>query len=249
VAIGFEDGDGDPRTAVISRRGSLGWTLRSSGRPSHSSQIFTPEVGSGAIYEAARILNAFHDSLAGEPYLTLNPGLALGGSEISLERGDSRGAAAGKQNVVAETTVVTGDLRSLSVPQRDRAMDVMRRIVERHRRQTSATIAYEDGYPPLAPSEGNRGLLALYDAASRDLGTGPVDAVDPARAGAADVSFCEGLVEMAIDGVGLMGSGGHTVRETADLRTLPTQAQRVAVMLSRLARGWNSSGGAMRGPR
>jgi glutamate carboxypeptidase len=40
---------------------------------------------------------------------------------------------------------------------------------------------------------------------------------------------------MALDGVGLMGTGGHTVQETADLSTLPRQAKRVAVMMARLA--------------
>jgi hypothetical protein len=37
--------------------------------------------------------------------------------------------------------------------------------------------------------------------------------------------------------VGLKGTGGHTVQETADLTTLPMQAKRVAVMLWRLAEG------------
>jgi glutamate carboxypeptidase len=41
---------------------------------------------------------------------------------------------------------------------------------------------------------------------------------------------------MAIDGVGMMGSGGHTVDELADLRTLPMNAKRVAVLLYRLTR-------------
>ena len=101
---------------------------------------------------------------------------------------------------------------------------------------TSAEIGFRDSYPPLAPSDGNQRLLAMLDQASRDLGLGPVKAVDPRKAGAADVSFTAGLVEMAIDGLGLMGDGGHTVRETADLRTLPTQTKRAAVLLYRLTR-------------
>jgi glutamate carboxypeptidase len=64
-----------------------------------------------------------------------------------------------------------------------------------------------------------------------------VTAVDPREAGAADVSFVAGKVSMAIDGVGLMGSGGHTVQETADLARLAPQAKRVAVLLARLAAG------------
>jgi glutamate carboxypeptidase len=41
---------------------------------------------------------------------------------------------------------------------------------------------------------------------------------------------------MALDGVGLMGSGGHTLDEVADLRTLPVQTKRVAVLLHRLSK-------------
>lgn len=236
VAIGFEDGNGDPRDAVIARRGSSGWVLGTRGRPYHSSQVFRDDVGHGAIFEAARILAAFRDSLGHEAYLTLNPGAIVGGTQIGFDPEAARGTAFGKNNVIAESTLVTGDLRALSIPQRERAKEVMRRIVADTTRHTGATITFGDGYPPLAPSEGNRRLLARFDQASRDLGFGPVGADDPARAGAADISFTEGLVEMALDGVGLMGTGGHTVNETADLRTLGIQAKRVAVTLARLIR-------------
>ena len=70
-AIGFEDGDGNFDTAVIARRGSSGWTLTTTGTRAHSSQIFQPEFGDGAIYEAARILEAFRTRLATMENLTL----------------------------------------------------------------------------------------------------------------------------------------------------------------------------------
>ncbi len=233
IAIGFEDGAGDPRTALVSRRGASSWMLRTWGKPSHSSQIFSSDIGSGAIFEAARILQSFRDSLTNEPYLTFNPGVIVGGTSTSLDAG--RGTAFGKVNVVAESTLVAGDLRALSIEQRERAKAVMRRIAAAHLPHGGADLQFNDSYPPLAPSEGNRRLLAMFDQASQDLGFGPVAAVDPSRAGAADVSFTAGLVDMAIDGVGLMGGGGHTVHETADLRTLAIQSKRMAVMLARLA--------------
>jgi len=102
--------------------------------------------------------------------------------------------------------------------------------------QTSAEISFKDGYPPMAPTEGNAKLLGLYDQASRDLGFGPVTAVSPDRAGAADVSFVAGEIQAIIDGVGLMGHDDHTAKETADLATLPSQATRMAVLLHRLVR-------------
>ena len=41
----------------------------------------------------------------------------------------------------------------------------------------------------LAPTDGNRRLLTMLDEASRAAGLPTVGAVDPARAGAADISF------------------------------------------------------------
>ena len=235
IAIGFEDGDGDSKTAVIARRGSSGWTLRTSGRRAHSSQIFGENYGSGAIYECARILKAFHDTLGGERYLTFNPGVILGGTEVELEAAENRGSAFGKSNVIAGSAVVMGDLRALSLEQRERAKNAMIRIVADHYPHTDAEIVFKDSYPPLDATPGNRQALAMFDQASQDLGFGPVLPVDPAKAGAADVSFTAGLVDMAMDGVGLMGDGGHTLDEVADLRTLPIQAKRMALMMYRLA--------------
>ncbi len=234
IAIGFEDGDGDPRTAVIARRGFTGWELRVSGRPAHSSLIFRGDIGAGAIYETARILNSFYELLAGEQYLTFNPGMIVGGTTVGFDAMQNRGTAFGKTNVIAESTVVAGDLRTLSPEQREDAKRRMRVIVRQHRPQTAAEITFEDTYPPMAPTDGNRRLLAMFDQASRDLGYGPVEPVDPGAAGAADISFTADHVEMALDGLGLMGDGGHTVNETADLRTLPMQAKRAAVLIYRL---------------
>jgi len=102
--------------------------------------------------------------------------------------------------------------------------------------RTSATLTFDDGYPPLAPTPGNERLLTLYSDASIAVGSGPVVAVDPDKAGAADVSFVAGQARMILDGLGLMGTGGHTVDETADLTTLASQTKRMAVLLARLHR-------------
>jgi glutamate carboxypeptidase len=77
----------------------------------------------------------------------------------------------------------------------------------------------------------------MYDQASRDIGAGPVTAVNPDMAGAADASFVAEHVPMILDGIGQMGDGGHTLNETADLRTLPSQTKRAALLLYRLTRG------------
>jgi glutamate carboxypeptidase len=236
AAIGFEDGDGDPAHAVVGRRGTTSWVLTVKGTPAHSSQIFSDTVGAGAIFEASRILNAFREQLAGEPHLTFNPGVMLGGTTADLDAPNSKGSASGKTNVVAERATVTGDLRALTMEQFAKAEAAMKAVVAKSLPRTSATLVFDEGYPPLAPSAGNDRLLSLYDRASRDLGLGGVESVSPDKAGAADVAFVAGIVPMIIDAVGLKGHDDHTPGETADLSTLPMQVKRAAILLARLSR-------------
>lgn len=236
MAIAFENGDGNPATAVVARRGSTSWRLEVSGYRAHSSQVFQPEVGAGAIYEAARILTGFYEDLAHFENLTFNPGVILGGTDVEFDGEQARGTAFGKNNVTAQTAVVTGDLRAVSIDQREEAKARMQDVVSRHLPVTNAQLTFSDGYPPLAPAEGNYRLLAAYDQVSRDLGLGAVEAVNPRNAGAADVSFTAGLVDMALDGIGMMGANDHSPQETALLPTLRSQTKRAAVLLYRLTR-------------
>jgi len=76
----------------------------------------------------------------------------------------------------------------------------------------------------------------MYNQASRDLGLGAVESVNPDRAGAADVSFVAAYVPMILDAVGLKGKDDHSPSETADLTTFAVQAKRAALTLSRLTR-------------
>jgi len=239
VAIAFENGDNILETAVIARRGSTQWRLTVKGRPAHSMNLFKEGYGAGAIYEAARILSTFYDRMAGEENLTFNPGVILGGTFVDFDTLRARGNAFGKNNVIAENAVVTGDLRTLTHEQLNRAKGIMREVVEDHPPHAGGTITFDDSYPPMAPSDGNKRLLSVLDQASRDLGLGAVVATEPGRAGAADIAFAAEYVDMAIDGLGLVGSGDHTEMETADLTTLPIQTKRAAILLYRLSRAKN----------
>lgn len=236
AAIGFEDGDGHPDHAVTARRGTTAWHLQVKGKPAHSSQIFRDDIGYGAIFEASRVLQEFQKQLAGQPHLTFNPGVILGGTSVEFDAQAARGTAFGKDNVIAEHAIAAGDLRALTPEQFETARQTMETIAKASLPHTSSTLTFGEGYPPMAPTDGNARLLAMLDKASRDLGLNPVTAVDPDRAGAADVSFVAGHVPMIIDALGLKGDGGHTVNETADLSNLAVQAKRAAVLLHRLAR-------------
>jgi glutamate carboxypeptidase len=233
VALGFETASGMDY-ATIARRGSSGWTLRVQGRQAHSSGIFSEGTGSGAVFEAARILDAFHEDVRGEEFLTFNPGILLGGTDVSYDASAARGTAYGKTNVVAKTVVVDGGLRFISDEQKETARDQMHAIVAGpNRPQTSAEITFEDAYPAMQPTDGNRALLTVLDQVSRDLGQGPVKAYDPGGRGAADISFIAKYVD-GMDGLGVMGSGAHSLDETINLRTFPLLTQRAALLIHRL---------------
>ena len=237
AALEFEQGIGGPNSVTVARRGTTSWTLRVRGKPGHSSVIFSRESGAGAIYEAARILHAFYDELRGEPNLTFNAGLILGGDAVT--QGGGQGTASGKSNVVPQAATVTGDLRTLTAEQLARTKERMRAIVQKNLPETSAEITFEDGYPPMAPTEGNRALLRELEGVSRDLGLGPLDVIDPGKRGAADVSFVAPFVA-SLAGLGAAGTGSHAAGETVDLAALPIVTKRAALLIHRLTRGSGS---------
>ncbi len=234
-ALGFEDGSGDPRTAVVSRRGSTSWRLVSTGIPAHSSQIFRADIGAGAIFEMARVLDQFRLRLSSVQYLTFNPGYAIGGTDVRTDSTQPGGSAFGKSNVVSKEMRVSGDIRALSPEQLASSKAIMQSIAAASLPKTTSELTFDDGYPPLAPTDGNRRLLTIYDRVSRELGYFPVVAVDPMRAGAADVSFAAPYIPNAIDALGLSGWDDHTDKETADLRMFGPMTKRAAVFMYRLS--------------
>jgi len=234
IAIGFEDGDGNPETAVVARRGSVSWSIDVTGKPAHSSQIFQKDIGYGAILEASRILNRFREQLEPMKNLTFNPGLIVGGTAVSLDKQSSSGTAFGKGNVIAQSVKISGGIRATSPEQLNEAKVTMQAIVGSNLLQTKADLSFSPGYPAMAPRESNYQLLSIYNQISLDLGYGEVKAVDPRKAGAADISFAADYVLMSLDGLGLMGSGGHTDNEIADMNTFAMQIKRSALLLYRL---------------
>ncbi len=233
AALGFEASVGD--TATVARRGVTTWKLEVTGVQAHSSDIFRPENGAGAVFEAARILDRFYQELRGAKGLTFNPSVINGGTDVSFDEDAHAGSASGKTNVIARRVVATGDLRFLSIEQREAAKERMRKIVADPLPRTSATLTFTDEYPAMAPTDGNYALLGVLDQASRDLGFGPVPALDPGERGAGDVSFVAPGVD-SLDGIGARGEGSHTPDETVDLESLPMLIKRTAILIYRLTR-------------
>ena len=232
IALGFESAEG-LNTGTIARRGIGGWTLSVKGTQAHSSLIFNKEYGYGAIFETARILNAFRTEMGGEQYLTFNPGVILGGTEVQYDAENSKGTAFGKTNVIARTVTAGGDLRFISEAQQEKARERMRKIVAQSLPGTSAQISFDDGYPGMEPTEGNKKLLQFFDRVSRDLGFSAIVPFDPGKRGAADISFIAKHVD-GLDGLGAMGEGAHSPEEDIDLEAMPVLLQRAAILIYRL---------------
>ncbi len=235
IALGFEglsilDGKD---TGVVARRSSGGWTITARSRSGHSSGIFAEGVGYGAIYEMARILDAFRRELP-EENLTYNVGLLAGGTPAEIAGDELSASASGKTNIIPSTAFARGDLRTLTREQNDRIMAAMRGIVSRHLPGTEAEIEFDFPYPPMAPTAGNEALLDRLNAVNADLGLEVMAPYPPSRRGAADISFVANHVD-AIDGMGPSGSGSHAEGEYIDLRSIVRQAQRAAILMSRLA--------------
>jgi glutamate carboxypeptidase len=145
------------------------------------------------------------------------------------------GTAASKNNIVSKAVTVSGDLRFLSEDQKEKTRARMRTIATTNNLAgTSAEIAFEDAYPAQSPTPGNERLLAAYDGASRALGYGAVEALDPGRRGAGDASFVAPFVD-AMDGLGALGGGAHSPRETVNIPWMAIQTERAAVLMQRLA--------------
>lgn len=232
IALGFE---GDAGKGTIARRGMSGWVLTVTAHQAHSSGIFDPAVGDGAIYEAARVLNTFRERLSGEKYLTFNPAVIVGGTTITYDSARIAGTAAGKDNIIAPHAVARGDLRFISSAQLDSARAVMREIVAQHLPGTSATITFEDGNPAMPPTAGNYELLTQLDAVSRALGQGAVPPLDPGERGAGDISYVSNYVD-ALDGLGVVGRGSHSPDESVNLNSIARATERAAILIYRLTR-------------
>jgi glutamate carboxypeptidase len=235
VALDFENlsHEDGREMGSIARRSSNTWTLTVHGETGHSSGIFSESLGDGAIFELARILAAFRTELP-EPNLTFNVGVAGGGQAAAFDASKSHLDASGKDNIVPAVALARGDFRTLSAEQTRRVGEKMRAIVARHLPRTEATLEIDENYPPMAPTAGNRALLAMLNTINRDLGLPAMGELDPLGRGAGDISFVaadtDGLV-----GMGISGSGSHAEGESADLASIVRQARRAAILMHRLA--------------
>ena len=234
VALDFEDlasQDGLDMGSTA-RRSAGDWTLTVTGEAAHSAGVGPGDYG--AIYDLARIVDQFRRELP-EPELTYNVGLVGGGQTATLDPGKIRLEATGKTNIIAATAVARGDLRAISQDQIDRVEAKMRAIVAQPMTGAHAEIVFDpDIYPPMAPTAGNRAILAALNDVNRDMGLAEMGELDASRRGAGDISFVAFEVS-GLAGMGPSSDGSHTASEVVDIPSIFKQAKRAAILISRLA--------------
>ena len=218
----------------IARRSSNTWTLKTSGETGHSSAIFSERLGDGAVFEMSRILARFRTELP-EPSLTFNVGLLAGGERVDLDGEGVRANVTGKSNIIPPAAIAVGEFRSLSPEQTERVKAKMIAIAAQNSPKTKAELIFNDPYPPMAPTEGNRAILARLNVVNSDLGLPAMPELDPLRRGAGDVGFVAADLD-SLAGLGVAGGGDHTENEFVDLTSIPLQAKRAAILMSRLSR-------------
>ncbi|HIA84637.1 MAG TPA: M20 family peptidase [Candidatus Marinimicrobia bacterium] len=223
-------------TGTIARRSSSSWILTTTGIQGHSSQVFGETLGYGAIFEASRIINTFREELSEEEYLTFNPGVMLGGTDVAYDPIKARGRAFGKTNVVSQSVTAHGGIRTISMNQLEKAMVAMREIASRNLPGTTAKIEFKTSYPPMEPTKANYALLSKLESVNMDLGYGKLEPLDPSKRGAADISFVAPHVDEALAGMGPDGSGAHSENESLDLSSFPKTTARAAILIYRLTR-------------
>ncbi|GAO76974.1 MULTISPECIES: M20/M25/M40 family metallo-hydrolase [unclassified Sphingopyxis] len=236
VALDFEGlvRDNGADMGSVARRSSDSWTVTATGKSAHSSGIFSAAAGDGAIYELTRIVYRFRTELP-EPNLTFNVGLIAGGQQAELDAGGIRATVNGKTNIIAPIAIARGDLRALSPEQIERVKAKMAAIVAEHAPGTDAKLSFDPGgYPSMAPTDGNRALLAKLNGVNRDLGLAEMAPLDPLKRGAGDISFVAADVD-GLAGLGPYSTGDHAPGEAVDIPSISRQATRAAILMSRLS--------------
>ncbi len=231
AVLAFEGAAGF-NTIATARRGASSWELTVEGKQGHSSGVFG-SGGYGAIYEAARIVNSFRETLSKEPYLTFNPGIFIGGSEVNANFEQQRGEASGKTNIISPKTFVNGDLRFLTEEQKNNARNAMRKIVSESLPGAKASISFQDGIPSMAPTKGNEALANILSKTSEDMGLGKVVPGNPGSRGAGDISYVAAYAD-CLDGLGASGRGAHAPGETLNSKQFPVLMKRTTVFIYRL---------------
>ena len=187
---------------VTARKGAARFDIHFKGRPAHSGSRH--QDGRSAIGEMAQQIIRLHAMTDYERGVTLNVGVASGGT---------------RANVVAEEARIAVDMR-LPTPALAEEMVARVRALTPVDPEIAITVTgglnrppYEKTPPIAALFDHAKGLAAEIGFALQDLKTG----------GGSDGNFCADLAPV-LDGLGVDGKGGHTDYEQCYISSLVPRA-------------------------
>ncbi len=197
---------------VVARKGVGRYRLTVWGRAAHAGT--GRDSGCSAIEEMAHKIIAIHRLTDGGAGITINVGTVQGGERF---------------NIVAEKAAAEFDLRIPSLVEATRLDARLREIA------TMCTVPGTRGelsggliFPPMEETAATRQLLALIQAAGRQL---RLDLRGTVTGGGSDGNYASQFAP-TLDGMGPQGDGTHSEREFVEIATLPERAKVAALFLA-----------------
>lgn len=179
---------------VSARKGTRDYTLQVRGKSAHAG--VEPEQGANAILALARYVEAMQALNGLRPGLTLNVGVVRGGT---------------RPNVIADHAEAQIDVRLARLADVPPLEQALREIVAREAVPgTTAELARGSAKAPLEKTPANARLVALAQAAARELG---FEIADVATGGGSDGNNTAALGTPTLDGLGPVGGKSHNAQE------------------------------------
>lgn len=230
------DGRGEAETVVAGRRGLTEWTLEVRGRASHSGLAYwegRSALGAAAAWCAA----ALRLSKRG-PGVTVNVArLVAGDTDFvdALEHNFALLRTSRRRNVVADRALAEGEVRYLSQPPGDAAIDELRASASRIAAEHEVELVFTTGnhLPPVEPSGAGSDLVRRACEIARSHGWELQ--VETDRGGISFPNYVAGIGRIpTVDGLGPVGGGMHTREEWVSLRSLERRITLLADLLASL---------------
>ena len=220
-------------TLVIGRRGLTVWRLDARGTAAHSGVAYWD--GRSALAAAAAWSGLVQRLSEPDDGPLVNVGRIVGGdSEFVSDVGEEHRfiGTSERLNIVADRCLVEGEVRYLSLEDRDRTLDEMRELADRLAADWGVDLEFEGGenIPPMAVSESNRALADHLVATAADAGWKLE--LESNRGGVSFPNFLPDPTAVCVlDGLGPVGGGMHTRGEYLDLQSLERRIHLIAEAL------------------
>lgn len=225
---------GDAETLVAGRRGMAEWRLEVVGMASHSGLAYW-EGRSAASAAADWVARAQALSERG-PGVTVNVARLIGGDADFVSNLAANHELLGsprRRNVVSDRAVAEGEVRFLSIEDRERVLGVLASLADGLAAAHGVTMRFERGFsvPPVDPKGPGAALVQRAVALARARGWDLV--VEEDRGGISFPNYLEdpGKVPL-VDGLGPVGEGMHTRDEYMSLGSFARRIELLADLLA-----------------